>query len=84
MLVVSSSHMLPELRLQGTMLAGITVARLNGRELPLACREPGNSVVIAASAWADPRPIDVDVTGGREPRYGRGENLEARTMSCAE
>ena len=84
-LEVSASHPLAQLRLRGGVLAGITMARLNGRELPLLSRDRGDSLVIAASAWADWRPAHPDVTPRRQPEHAPdGETLEVRTILCAE
>jgi uncharacterized heparinase superfamily protein len=53
-LEMTASQPLPRLRLEGRPLATVTLARLNGRELPVNYTGRTDSLLIATSAWGDP------------------------------
>jgi uncharacterized heparinase superfamily protein len=83
---VWASRPLPRLRLQGAALAGIAVARLNGRELPVTGRERGDVLVIDTSAWGEPGTIDAPATSHARSEYQQSNKpfAAARAIVCAE
>ncbi len=80
-----ASHPVGRLHLQGRALTGITLVRLNGRELPVTSAGRRDSLVIAASAWADAPTPAANVARRREQRHEPGsQHVEARTIVCVE
>jgi hypothetical protein len=87
-----ASHPIPRLHLQGSVVAGITFVRLNGRELAVTAGERRDSLMIPASAWAESptrpaapcRPTEPEQQERNESRAPATRNLEHGTVVCVE
>jgi hypothetical protein len=79
-----ASRPLPRLRLQGSALTPITVAHVNGRELPVGFADRRDSLEIAASAWPEAPPADPTPARRRRLERGARPHLDMRTTVCVE
>ena len=81
---LSASRPLPRLQLHGSALTALTVARVNGRELPVSFPGRRDSLEIAASEWPEAPSATSKPARRRASEHGPRPHLEMRTTVCVE